>query len=420
MSKKSVILPGVFGNALEWYDFTTYAFFVPIISKVFFPMQVEFLSLLITLSIFSMSFLIRPLGGVLFGYIGDKFGRKKALIISIITMTIPTFLFGLLPTYNTIGLTAPLLVTFLRLIQGLSVGGELSTTISFLVEHAPENRRGFMGSLAICSAFLGIAASSLVSTLIMQSVDQEQLLLWGWRIPFLLAAILGIIGLHFRLNTKETHHYTVSHKTHESKTYFLLKHLFKKHYSSLLIAISLTSIMGAGNYFVIGYFVTFLSKTEGLPLKSVMASNLASICVFASLMPILGFLSDFVGRKRIIFIGITGTILSAYPVFWLLTQGSISYALAGQLLFILFLAAINAALPAALAELFPTHIRNSGIGIGYNISLALFGGTAPLIGLTLVRETADKMSPAIYLIFVGCISMAALFFFKESYRKKLS
>lgn len=415
--KKGVILPGIFGNALEWYDFTTYAFFVPIISQLFFPAKSKFISLLLTFGIFAMSFLIRPIGGLLFGYIGDKFGRKRALILSIITMSIPTFLFGALPTYAAIGLAAPLLLTLLRLIQGMAVSGELVTAISFLVEHAPDNRRGLMGSLAMFSAIFGIIMSSAVSTLIMQAVSQQQLLLWGWRIPFLVGGLLGIIGLILRLKTTETEHYRKVQP--QSNTIFLIKDLFQYHSRILLKTIAITSIMAVGNYFVIGYFVTFLTQSEGLPLNEVMITNLITLTFFTSLIPLFGFFSDLVGRKMVLFIGMLGMIILAWPIFWLLVQHNIYYALLGQLLFVLFLAAVNAVIPVTLAEQFPTHIRNSGLAVGYNLSLASFGGTAPLVALTLAQETANKMAPAVYLIAVGVVAILTLTKVQESYKNTL-
>ncbi len=418
-TKKSVIIPGIYGNALEWYDFTTYAFFVPVISQLFFPTKTGFLSLLIAFGVFATSFLIRPIGGVIFGYFGDRYGRKKALIASIITMSVPTFLFGLLPTHATVGLAAPILLTILRLFQGFAVSGEFTTTMSFLIEHAPENKRGFMGSLAMCSALVGIVLSSAVSTLIIELVDHDSLMAWGWRFPFWVAGLLGIIGLILRLKTVETQRFQAVHHLNESKTYFLLQDLMQNHYKQLFLVIVITCVMAVGNYFQIGYFVTFLSHTQSLPLKAVMITNLISLVVLSLLLPVFGLISDRIGRKPVLFFGIIGMVIAAHPSFSLLAQNSIQSALLGQLLFVFFLAAIAALIPTTVAELFPTHIRNSGMSIGYNISLALFGGTAPLIAIALVQETGNKIAPAWYIMICGIVSAIALLFVKETYKKPL-
>ncbi len=208
-SRRFNLFAGIFGNALEWYDFTTYAFFVPLFTGLFFPSKDPYISLIVAFGVFASGFLIRPVGGVLFGYLGDHFGRKKALLASIIVMSIPSVLLGLLPTYASWGIWAPILMTVLRLIQGLAVSGELTSTTSFLVEHARENRRGLAGSLAMCSALAGIVASSAATTLVTELTTSEQLAEWGWRLPFLCAGILGLIGWHLRWRSDETQSYEV-------------------------------------------------------------------------------------------------------------------------------------------------------------------------------------------------------------------
>jgi MFS family permease len=191
MSRKKTFFAGIFGNTLEWYDFTAYAFFAPILAKLFFPLSNPFTSLLLTFGVFALSFLVRPVGALFFGYIGDHFGRRTALIISIIVMSLPTLFLGLLPNYATIGIAAPVLLTILRMTQGLAVSGELTSATSFLVEHAHEKRRGFAGSLAMWSAFIGITLSSIVVTSITMAITDQQLTTWGWRVPFVLGGLLG-------------------------------------------------------------------------------------------------------------------------------------------------------------------------------------------------------------------------------------
>lgn len=421
MQKKKTIFAGIFGNALEWYDFTTYAFFAPILASLFFPSKNPYASLLMTFGVFALSFLVRPIGALIFGYIGDHFGRKKALIISIIVMTVPTLLLALLPSYTRIGLAAPILLTLFRLIQGLAVSGELTSATSFLVEHAQATKRGLMGSLAMCSAFIGIVMSSLVVTLISDWVPHEELVSWGWRIPFLLGAFAGIIGLRLRLKTLETKHYEeakqiISNKTKPS----FLEHYFKLNYKPIFLAMMLTAIMAIGNYLLIGYFNTFLIKMAGHPMNRVMTINFICLLVLTLLLPFLGLLSDKIGRKPVLAFGMIGLIFCAYPSFLLLKQPNLFDVFLGELLFTLVLAPVAALIPTTLAELFHVHTRNSGISLGYNASLALFGGTAPLIAIELVSLTKNSLTPALYVMLGGFISLMALWFLTESYQKELN
>lgn len=419
-NKKKTIFAGIFGNALEWYDFTSYAFFAPILASLFFPSKNQYVSLLMAFGVFALSFLVRPIGALIFGYIGDHFGRKNALIISIIVMTVPTLILGLLPSYAVIGISAPILLTFFRLIQGLAVSGELTSATSFLVEHAHANKRGLMGSLAMCSAFVGIVTSSAVVTLITDVVSHEQLLSWGWRLPFLVGGLAGLVGLKLRLKTAETLHYQQAKQTQLDKNKpSFFQHYFELNYKPIFLAIMLTAIMAIGNYLLIGYFNTFLMKIQGHPINAVMTINFICLLLLTILLPILGMVSDKIGRKPVLATGIIGLILCAYPSFWLLQQPTMLQAFWGELLFTLALAPISALIPTTLAEMFHVHTRNSGVSLGYNTSLAIFGGTAPLIAIELVSLTKSGLAPAWYVIAGGLISLLALWFLTESYQKEL-
>lgn len=417
---KKILFAGIFGNALEWYDFTTYAFFAPILAGIFFPSHDPYVSLLMAFGVFALSFLVRPVGAIFFGYLGDHFGRKKALIISILVMSIPTLLLGLLPSYSAIGIAAPLLLTFLRLIQGIAVSGEITSATSFLVEHAHESRRGFNGSLAMCSAFVGIVISSAVVTLITDILTRNQLTTWGWRLPFLLGGLLGFIGLIVRLRAAETSHYEKATQMLTKKTKpSIFRHYQQLEYKPVFTAILITCVMAIGNYLLIGYFNTFLIKTMGHSMREVMTINFICLLLLTILLPPIGLLSDKIGRKPILMFGMVGFIILIYPIFWLLQQPNLQLVFLGELLFTLVLAPISALIPTTLAEMFHVHTRNSGVSLGYNISLALFGGTAPLIALELVSRTQNLYSPAWYVIAGALISLFALLTIQESYQKKL-
>lgn len=417
MSKIKSILAGTFGNALEWYDFTVYAFFAPVLAGVFFPVKNVFLSLVMTLSVFAASFLVRPLGAIFFGYCGDHFGRKKALIISIILMSCPTLLLAFLPGYASLGLAAPILLTLLRLLQGIAVSGEMTTGIAYLVEHAAPNRRGLFGSIAMCSAFVGILLSSVIATVITQLVNHDALVYWGWRVPFAIGGLIGLVGLMIRLSSHETQMFNeVKNKIQRSN---ILKNLLNLQFKSVTMAVLLTCVMAVGNYFLIAYFNTFLVKNMNVPIKIAMLINCISLLFLTLLLPVMGYCSDKFGRKKIFALGVVGFILFAYPIFWLMTQQSIFSALISQLLFALVLSPITGLIPTILAELFSTEIRNTNLSMGYNMSLAIFGGTAPLVALTLVKITGNLLSPAWYLIACAIVSLVTLIGLEESYQKKL-
>jgi len=421
-NSKKTILAGAFGNALEWYDFTTYAFFAPIFAELFFPSHDPSVSLLMTFSVFALGFFVRPIGAFFFGYLGDRIGRRKALITSIILMSLPTFLLGFLPTYATIGFGAPLLLTILRLLQGAAVSGELTSAAAYLVENASEHRRGLAGSLVMCSAFIGISLSSAIATIVTQFITHAQLLAWGWRVPFIFGGFIGLRGLIIRLHSTESNLFQQAKAAQgqETTTSFL------SHIREVLLqatvwkAILLTCIMAVGNWFFIGFFNTFLIKTKGLPVKWVMLINFISLTFFTFLLPLMGMLSDSLGRKPVFRMGLIGFLLFSIPIFWLLNQGDLGAALLGELFFAIVLSFIAAIIPTALAELFQVRTRNSGMALGYNISLALFGGTAPLVAVALIAHTGSHYSPAYYLMVCALISGWALSQIKESYQEKLA
>lgn len=417
--QKKVVFAGAIGNALEWYDFTIYAFFVPIIAMQFFPNKDPFVSLLATFGVFAAGFLVRPLGAILFGYIGDHAGRKKALVLSMVLMSCPTFLIGLLPNYNTIGLMAPVLLILLRIIQGLAVSGELTTATVFLIEHADKNRRGIAGSLAMAGCLFGMVVSSLFATAMSEMVTDTQLNAWGWRIPFLIGGLIGIIGIVIRLKTQEPAVYEQSH-ANQSASVSVVQHMSSLNYRTLIVGIFLTSIMGIANYFLIAYFNTFLIETQGLALRSVMLINTVAMAVQVMVTLLIGSLSDYIERKRLLSIGMLSLAAVVYPVFWLLTQHDIYFALAGEVLFALAAGFLTGLTPTTLAELFDTYHRNMGISISYNVSLAIFGGTAPLVAITLVATTHQLFAPAGYVVVCAIAAYFAVSTLKGNYQKSFA
>ncbi len=414
---KKTVFAGLFGNALEWYDFILYANFAPIIANLFFPVKNPIVSILLTFAVFATGFLVRPLGALLFGYIGDHLGRRVALLTSICLITIPTILIGFIPTYNTVGLAAPMMLIVLRVLQGIAVSGELTSASTFLVEHAPEHRRGFAGCLVMSTAFLGILVGAIISSLASTYLSSTALSDWGWRATFWFGGILGILGIFIRLKSSESPKFLETSKE-ASKTPF--KYVFLHFRKELFLSVALTGVMGLGNYILIAYVVTFLVKFQGFSLKDANIINLISLLFLTLLLPVMGILSDLFGRKPVFKAGVMGFVIFSLPIFWLLSQKQFGLALCADLLLCLVLAPVCASIPTLLAELFPTTIRNTGAAIGYNVALAIFGGTAPLFCISLVQITGSNLAPAAYLILCALLSVFALGFIKESYKSALA
>ena len=417
--QKKVILAGAIGNALEWYDFTIYAFFVPIIASQFFPNKDRLTSLLATFGVFAVGFLARPFGAILFGYIGDHAGRKKALVLSMMMMSFPTFFIGILPNHQAIGILAPLILIGLRIIQGLAVSGELTTATVFLIEHADQNKRGFAGSLAMAGALLGMVFSSVLATLIDLALNDAQLAAWGWRIPFLLGGLIGIMGLIIRLRAVDPEMYETARAQNKLKPQrvSVKQHISSLNYSTILIGIFLTSIMAIANYFLIAYFNTFLVEIQGLALRPVMLINTLAISIQVITTIFMGKLSDAIGRQRVLASGMISLAILAQPIFWLFTQQNIYFAFFGEIMFALASGALTGVIPTLLAEMFDTYHRNMGISLSYNLALALFGGTVPIVAMTLVAYTHNIYVPAWYLMAFSILALITLLvFFNKNMR----
>lgn len=416
--KYSNIIAGLYGNALEWYDFLLYASFAPLFAELFFPAEDRYSSLFATFGIFAIGFFVRPLGGALLGHYGDRIGRRKALIISISIMTLGTLGIALLPTYAMCGILAPILLTLFRIIQGLAVGGELPGASTYLIEHMPSNRRGLAGSLIMSTAFLGIFLGSFTAagTSIIFSI--QQMTSWGWRLAYVIGALLGLFGLYLRLHSKETPHFTP--KEHTQKNKLPIHLLISNHKTPLILGVVVTSALALGNYILIAFVTSFLVKFNGYTLSSALLINFIALFALTILLPCVGLLSDYIGRKPVFMFGVFILLILAFPIFKLLMNGSFGYALLEELLLAIALAPINSTVPTILAEIFPTEIRNSGTSIAYNIGQAVFGGTAPLIAFYLMDVTKNMLAPAWYLAACTLAVLLIVIFYKETYKKDLS
>jgi MHS family proline/betaine transporter-like MFS transporter len=405
-SLRAIVIAGMAGNVMEWYDFALFGYFAPIIAKLFFPSDNHVVSLINTFGVFAAGFLMRPIGAALFGHLGDTRGRKHALAWSVLLMALPTFCMGLLPTYAHIGVAAPMLLTLLRLFQGLSVGGEYTGSITFLVESAPSHRRGYVGSWIPCSACVGILLGSGVAALVTSDLSQDDLYAWGWRVPFVIGIVVGGMGLYLRSRLPESPEFERLRAAGSAAASPVLTAL-RSCRREIVTAVGLNWLNGASFYTLFVYLTTYLAGILHFPLGSALTINTISMAFLAVMTPLMGMAAGRIGRRRVMWSGALGMALLSYPLFRLLAHDTFAYILVGQLSFGFLVAVYFAPLPAALVDLFPPQYRFSGLSIGYNVALALFGGTAPLLATFLIHETGNNLAPSFYLVL--CAAVALLF-----------
>jgi MFS transporter, MHS family, proline/betaine transporter len=409
---KKMIAAGAIGNILEWYDFAVYGFFATVIGRVFFPKEDPIAQLLFTFGIFAIGYLMRPLGGMLIGHIGDRFGRKEALSISVAAMAIPTFIVGILPGYEAIGLAAPILLTLCRMLQGLSVGGEYTTSIVFMVENAPKNRRGTAGALACCGATLGILLGSATGAALAAVMSPESLDSWGWRIPFLFGLVIGVVGLLLRRNIEVKNEAVGEQKQP-------LKEVFQSHRLLLAKLAGLTVFTAVSFYLIFVYLVSWLQLVDKMGQEVSLQINTISMVALIPITLAGGALSDRIGRKPLVMVAIAATILLAYPLFNGMYHQSQLIVQLCQLGFALLVGICLGTFPAFMAETAPAHVRSTSLALGYNLTMGIVGGLTPLTATWLVNQTNSGIAPVFMIIAAALISFVTLLFMKETYKNNL-
>lgn len=418
IKKNKILIAACAGNVLEWYDFALYGYLAAILANLFFPTTDHLASLIATFGVFASGFLMRPLGALFFGYLGDKIGRKQTLIISIFLMAIPTTFVCFLPVYSQIGLLAPIILIIVRLLQGFSIGGEFTGSISYLVEKAPKERRGFYGSWSYFSTFTGSILGSLVAAITTMYFSESQLYSWGWRIPFFLGIILIFIGIYMRKGIDETQTFETLKKSGDlSKS--PIKETFKNHWKQLLIVMGAGWITSTSTYMIFIYMVTYVSVTSNIPLSIALTINTFCMVLLIILIPIFGHLSDLIGRKPLLITASLGIIILSYPLFLLIYQESLLGYIIAQVIFTIMISMLQGVSPALYVELLPAKTRMSSLSIGYNLAQVLFGGTTPLIATLLIKYTNIETSPAFYLIICSMISLLVYLKIHETYKTEL-
>lgn len=397
------VIAGLYGNALEWFDFVLYASFAPILATLFFPNTNVLLSLLATFGVFALGFIARPLGGLILGFYSDLFGRRRALLVALSVMSAACFFIGFLPTYASIGVLAPILLTFLRTLQGLAMGGEFPSSTAYLIEILHLKRRSFAGSLPLCVGFFGMFCGAITATLTSSLLSKQHLFQYGWRLAFIGGAVLGVIGIYLRLKSRESELFLQE----QDKNIHPLKMLFTKYKLKLFVGFVFTSILALGNYLLIAFTPSYLVKLGGFRLQDASLICLVALFCVTILIPLGGILADRHGRRPVFLTGVIGLIVAAFPIFWLLQQHSFALALLSQIILAFCLGPINGTVPVILSEMFITPIRNSGISLSYNLSQAVFGGTAPLIAFFLIDITHSVYMTPVYLVLCALFSLSA-------------
>jgi MHS family proline/betaine transporter-like MFS transporter len=393
------VVAGMIGNVLEWYDFALFGFMAPILSPLFFPAEDRLASLLATYGVFAVGFLMRPIGGIFFGHIGDRFGRKRALEWSVLLMAVSTTLLGLLPTHAQVGLIAPLLLTLMRMAQGFSVGGEFIGSISFLGEHAPAERRGFFSSCSATSASLGSLLGSGVAALTQYVVPSEDMATWGWRAPFVCSVALGVLGMWIRSGVAESPQFQQAAGKGEVLRAPLTVAL-RENRAAVAITAGLALMFSVGCYLPWVWLPTWMAtmRPNPIPLAEALTINTIAMAVLLLAQPAFGALSDRVGRRPVMIAGCVALAVCVYPLFVVLSSEGEWDDLAALIAIAIFASMVTGVAPAAFVELFPTHTRYSGIAIGYNGTQAALGGTTPFIATWLVDMTGDARAPAFFLL----------------------
>ncbi|MEW2162760.1 glycine betaine/L-proline transporter ProP [Streptomyces sp. NPDC007084] len=419
------------GNAMEWFDFGIYSYLAVTIGHVFFPSGNGTVQLLSSFATFAVSFLVRPLGGMVFGPMGDRIGRKKVLAVTMIMMAAGTFAIGLIPSYAAIGFWAPALLILFRLVQGFSTGGEYGGASTFIAEYAPDRRRGFFGSFLEVGTLAGYVGAASLVTVLTSVLGGDGMESWGWRVPFLVAGPIGLVGLYLRMRLDETpafrkledeSAYKASDAASavETTTKGDLAKIFRDHWPTLILCVCLVGAYNITDYMLLSYMPTYLSDEMGYSDTHGLLILIATMVILMLVISQVGRLSDRFGRKPLLMTGMLGFLFLSVPAFLLVRQGSLAAVAAGMLMLGLSLVCMLGTMSAALPALFPTGVRYGSLSVGYNLSTSLFGGTTPLVITALISVTGSALMPAYYAMAAALVGVLAVACMKETARQPLA
>jgi len=405
---RRAVISSVVGNGLEWFDFMVYGFYTALIARLFFPSNDPLVSMMLAMATFAVSFLVRPVGGVLIGIYADRVGRKPALTMMILMMGASTLLIGLTPSYETIGIAAPIIIILARLIQGVSVGGEFASSTSMLIEYAPADRKMLYGSFQMCSQAFALMLAAGSGYLLGGLLSPPDMASWGWRIPFLLGALIAPIGFYIRRHVEESPEFARL-EGGAKKTKIPFTDVLRRHPGALIGGLGMVVVGTVSNYVWFIYLTSYVVQTLQLPFANVLLSATLAGAMLFILCPIVGHLCDRYGAQRLFVLGIIAFSAMAWPLIAWLTAGP-SFE---RLLMVQFLASFAIALiwgptPGLFAGLFPTGVRSTGMSISYNLGVLIFGAAAPMGIIWAVRQTGDQMVAAYYIIACGLLSLGLM------------
>jgi MFS family permease len=402
---RRAVLASIIGNGLEWFDFLIYGFFATNIAHAFFPAERPTVSLLLTLATFAVGFIVRPLGGVLIGIYADHAGRKPALAMLILLMAAGTLLTGLTPSYDMIGFAAPIVVVGARVLQGLSVGGEFASATAMLVEYVPPGRKLFFGSFQMSAQGVGVACAALAAYAIDSTLPPDAIQAWGWRVPFLLGALVGPMGFYIRHRLDDSPEFQQLQPADRDRTPF--RDVMRHHLLAVLSAMGLIVAGTAATYLWNTYLPLYVTRQLHLPPESVLLGvglcGLMDIGLFA----LAGWLADRVGGYRVFFTALVLFGLVSWPLFRFVDASPThTHLLIAQLTANVLMSFMSGPTPAMIARLFPTRVRTTGMAIAYNVAVTVFGGLSPLTVTWLIGATGSQMVPAYYLVAAALLSLA--------------
>jgi MHS family proline/betaine transporter-like MFS transporter len=398
---KTALAVGI-GNFMEWFDFAVYGFFATTIGDLYFPNSDPAVSLLSSLAVFGVAFFMRPVGGFVLGSLADRRGRRWTLALTVALMGTATTLLGLLPTYRQVGILAPILLVVMRCLQGFSAGGEWTGSSAFLIEQVPARRRGLFGSVISSTAALATIVGSLSALLLNGLLSDADLNAWGWRLPFLAAAPLGLIGLFIRLRMAETPVFD-DLKARDAVVDKPLRDGSRVNVRAITLTFFYASVQGLGFYYLATYVVNHLSETVGLERTTALWLSAIGLTLYALLCPLAGRLSDRYGRRPLNILGSAGLAVVAYPAFMLMGGGGAVPVVSGIFIFAVFQSMVSVTTVVMLTEMFPAATRGSGSAIGFNLALALIGGPGPFIAAAIAGASSDVAMPAVYMVGVAVV-----------------
>lgn len=401
------------GNLFEWFDFALFGYFAPIIGKLFFPSEDHTTEVIAAFGVFAAGFLARPLGGMIFGHIGDRLGRKKALVMTIVLMAVPTAIIGCLPTYTQIGIASPILLILMRMLQGLSMGGNYSGSITFTSEHTNPKSRGLVGSFAVASCLLGILLGSATAAILSFSLLEDQLYSWGWRVPFIIGILICLIGYYMRRNIPESPEYVLTQETGKIQQHPVIE-VFREHGNTLTKVIFAVMLHDLSFYILFVYMASYLSENIGISKNAALTINTINLLVVSFVTVASAWLSDHIGRKPVLIVSAIMFIVGTIPLLTIVTHTTdTTTILIVQMILAIAVGGYFGPLPALMVESYPTSVRFSAIAVTTNVSGPLFGGTAPMLVAYLVNCTGSNLVPAYYLTAGAVLALISLIMIKS-------